>query len=365
MKRRRYGLHPDVARASRPMSDAEHSFIEFVMNAAFVLMCAWSLLFYLSIVFPRNPSLQAVTSISFLFLPLLFSCTRAFYDNVEAGRWKKEQLGRKAWVIAQWLKEFGMLIGEMLITFALGTLLLWALTKWLAWPDRVWAWIVERVTAFVGVPLLEWVCVLLAGFYLVAFLYLWSGALSLARIGAMSDTQWIYEKVISAGLYGWLSRALSGSFLLVMLLSVAGAAFKAAGGLGSLFGWKLPDLELDFLLEAIPRISESAGGLLPAWMSAFQIALIVTIIRVLLFRIRYAREIMSAIWSPTFSEIGSLVLALPLFFKIALHELPLGHFFDGYLLVAQCVFAVVYLGFLVPMFTLMLQDRSVTAMRAA
>ena len=68
---------------------------------------------------------------------------------------------------------------------------------------------------------------------------------------------------------------------------------------------------------------------------------------------------MSVFWGSEFASLGFLVLVLPLFFRSLLHDLPLGHFYDGYVLsVAQWIYAIAYLSFLLPAFGLMLRSRS-------
>lgn len=353
--RRNYGLHPDVARASVAMPPAMERFTDLVSRTSFGILIAWSVLFYLAVVFPHARALQLATTISFLLIPLLIMQSRVFYDNVEAERWPKECLGDRSWVLREWAKSFAALMAELLVFFSIVYLILRLLIRFFEWPASLFAWLVARTGAVFGISTAQppgW----LAGYFFflgaslcfVNFLYLWSGILNLAEIGAMADTQFVYEKVLSPAIYGGLARFLSASFIPILLLSAGGAALKAWSGIATVMSWGKPrPLELDLLAEA--------DRFLP-WLSTLQLLLALTIARVLLFRVRYAQSIMRALWSSRYSEFGSVLLALPLFFNVALTTLPLGRFYDGFAPVAQWVFAVVYLALLIPMFLLMLKE---------
>jgi hypothetical protein len=367
-KRRRYGLAPSEAYAFKEMSPEMVRFLDFVMNAALVMLTAWSVLFYLSVCLPSARKLHLALSISFLFIPLFFFELATFQHQVEARRWSEAQLGRLGWVLIRWVRGYMSFVLEMLVVFSVGFLILRLLMKFFIWPQSLFGWITMRVDSFLGVSvavlssgvstgwIASWAYVIIGGFYLFNFLYLLYGLVTVAMLGAMADSQFVDEKILSPFLYGRFARLLWGSFILAVGLSLGGALYKIYSGIGSLFGWSVLHVDLDWLTRVFTS-TQFMGLSPPPWWTALHVPLAMTIVRVLLPRLPYAKNFLSATFGSPFYTIGSVVLVLPLFFQIAVNSLPVGNFYDGYLLGAQCVYAVVYVMFLIPVFVLIIADR--------
>jgi len=366
-----YGISPQLGRVTYYVSSEVERFMSFVVNTAFWVLLTWSLFFYLCICLPGIRWLQLCTVVSFLLIPSFFLMVEIIYNGVEIGHWNETQLGSLRWAFTQWVREFADLMFKMIVVSSLVYLLLRLLMNVFVWPNAFFAWVVARVDALLGLSLGTvyglnsmswlggWPYAILAGLWLLNLLFLLTALLHVTRLAVMSDLEFIGGRILSPALYGGLRRFLLGSFVIALVLTVVGAALKVIAGIAAILHFTIPYLEPDLLVEVLSRGGKAIVRSHPSWLGSLHLPVALTIIRTVIPRLVYAKKSMSVFWSREFAYLGFLVLVLPLFFQSVLHDLPLGHFYDGYVLsVAQWIYAIVYVGFLLPAFGLMLRSRS-------
>jgi len=355
-------------RASRPGEHKSHAptgdryaFLAFVVNTVFFFTLVWCVLFYLSICFPHIQRLQVWMSIVFLTLPIASVIFSNFYADLLFKEYSEVQLRSKRWVVARWLADY---VKSLLLIATISSVLYVAikiLTRFRMWPSALLAWNVHRIDAFLGICLGSamkitpqgwlggWVYALVSGMYACDVILLWAGIFAFAMVCAGADVGAVVEEKFKPALYGRLAAILRGSFVLAVLLTIGGALMEFIKEFGKWFGFKMPELNLDLILDVSSKAGTSAGRPLPAWIFVLHLSVVVTLIRVIVPRLYYVKQIDQLSWSPLFGYFGAVVLTIPLFFQEEAMKLPFAHFYDGYLAVVRLAFAAVYLMFFGPL----------------
>lgn len=337
-------------------------FLSFVMNLVFALILGWCTLFYLCICFPNSKGLQRLTSIVFLMVPLLSLTLMYFYTDLLFKEYAEDQLRQKTWVLRRWLKDsmtwllaIGMISSVCYVALRL-------LAPVFFWPKAFLSWDAHRVESLIGIepsPLVRlqlqsWLrglsYALVSGLYGFNFVFLWFGVASFASVSAGADAEVIVKEKLKPALYGRFAVILRGSLVLAVLLSVGGAILTILREVGTWWGLKVPELNLDLILDLLQTASKWFGIPLPSWIFLLHLPVAATMIRVMVPRLYYTKQMAALSWTSLFSYLGSAILAVPLFFRDEISGLPIGHFYDGYLGLVEGVYAAIYISFFIPLF---------------
>src|SRR5437016_3330792 len=102
-----------------------------------------------------------------------------------------------------------------------------------------------------------------------------------------------------------LGSILRGSLALAVLLSVGGVVVTILREVGAWWGLKIPELNLDLILDLLQSASKWFGIPLPSWIFVLHLPVAVTMIRVMVHRLYYTKQVAALSWSSLFSYLGS------------------------------------------------------------
>jgi len=109
---------------------------------------------------------------------------------------------------------------------------------------------------------------------------------------------------------------------------------------------------VDLILDLLQTASKWFSIPLPSWIFLLHLPVAATMIRVMVPRLYYTKQMAALSWTSLFSYLGSAILAVPLFFRDEISGLPIAHFYDGYLGLVEVMYAAIYIAFFIPFFGL-------------
>ena len=339
------------------MSLGQLRFMKLIINSATVAIILWCVLFYMVIIGKPEwllPHLTKLLTLLFLSIPLVFFSFQHLFMELRDGIYSIESLERWDWIIKKWIHAFlrnifFMAVFGVFIYAVLG----FVKEDWLASALTI-------IDNLVGIPFNTLGCpelwgvssALYYGFLgvliVVDFLLLWSAIVPFAQFGAWGDLMVIDQKLLSPALYGTLAKWFGASFFMAVLLSVGGAISKIGQSITTVFGIESWPMELDLLTETIKVLIDILPVDLSSWVFLLQLPILLTIARLFYSRILYLRLFLGCIWSHNATYLGMGVLVIPIFFWEWTQNLPLGNFFQAYILIAQIWYALCYLMYSLP-----------------